>query len=46
VAIWLGNEVDAPPLLTDQRSYHALGVRLSTAAAGFDRPWYLLRLAS
>ena len=41
VAIWLGNEVDAPPLLTDQRSYHALGVRLSTGHGfSFDRPWY------
>jgi 4-amino-4-deoxy-L-arabinose transferase-like glycosyltransferase len=41
VAIWLGNVVDAPPLLTDQRSYHALGVRLSTGHGfSFDKPWY------
>jgi hypothetical protein len=41
VAIWLGNEVDAPPLLTDQRSYHALGIRLSTGHGfSFDKPWY------
>ncbi len=41
VALWLGNVVDAPPLLTDQRSYHALGIRLSTGHGfSFDAPWY------
>src|SRR5512136_2743708 len=41
VALWLGNVVDAPPLLTDQRSYHALGIRLSTGHGfSFDEPWY------
>lgn len=28
IALYLGDVVDAPPLLTDQRSYHALGERL------------------
>ncbi|MCJ7735959.1 MAG: hypothetical protein MUQ10_01420, partial [Anaerolineae bacterium] len=41
VALYLGDVVDAPPLLTDQRSYHALGARI---AAGhgftFDRAWF------
>ena len=36
VALYLGDVVDAPPLLTDQRSYHALGARL----AGW--PWLQL----
>jgi len=41
VAIYLGNEVDAPSLLTDQRSYHALGARLiSGHGFSFDRDWY------
>lgn len=41
VAIYLGNIVDAPPLLTDQRSYHALGERLiSGYGFSFDRGWY------
>jgi ABC-type multidrug transport system fused ATPase/permease subunit len=41
VALWLGNEIDAPPLLTDQRSYNTLGVRLSTGHGfSFDKPWY------
>jgi hypothetical protein len=41
VALYLGNEIDAPPLLTDQRSYHALGERL-IAGYGFSfaKPWY------
>jgi hypothetical protein len=41
VALYLGNVVDAPPLLTDQRSYHALGARL-IAGDGFSFPtgWY------
>ncbi|MCB0254172.1 MAG: hypothetical protein KDI55_10600 [Anaerolineae bacterium] len=29
VALYLGNIVDAPQLLTDQRAYHRLGVRLA-----------------
>jgi len=41
VALYLGNEVDAPPLLTDQRSYHALGQRLITGHGfSFDTGWY------
>jgi hypothetical protein len=40
-ALYLGDIVDAPPLLTDQRSYHALGERLSTGHGfTFDRDWY------
>jgi len=41
VALYYGNEVDAPALLTDQRSYHWLGVRL-LEGAGFSFPdnWY------
>lgn len=38
VALYLGDIVDAPPLLTDQRSYHALGERLITGHGfSFDR---------
>ena len=41
VALYLGNIVDAPPNLTDQRSYHALGARLITGHGfSFDRGWY------
>src|SRR5512136_2400774 len=41
VAFYLGDIVDAPPLLTDQRSYHALGARLvSGHGFSFDRGWY------
>jgi hypothetical protein len=41
VAVYLGNEVDAPALLTDQRSYHALGARLiSGHGFSFERDWY------
>jgi hypothetical protein len=41
VAVFLGEEVDAPSLLTDQRSYHALGARLvSGYGFSFDRGWY------
>ena len=41
VALYLGNIVDAPPLLTDQRSYHALGARLITGHGySFDVGWY------
>ena len=41
VAFYLGNEIDAPPLLTDQRSYDALGTRLITGHGfSFDRGWY------
>jgi hypothetical protein len=41
VALYLGDIVDAPPLLTDQRSYHALAESL-IAGRGFtfDRPFY------
>ncbi|MBP7687471.1 MAG: glycosyltransferase family 39 protein [Thermoflexales bacterium] len=41
VALYLGDIVDNPPLLTDQRSYHALGERLITGHGfSFDRGWY------
>ena len=41
VALYLGDIVDAPPLLTDQRSYDALGTRLITGHGfSFDRGWY------
>ncbi|MBI5566724.1 MAG: hypothetical protein HY870_17625 [Chloroflexi bacterium] len=41
VAFYLGDTIDAPPLLTDQRSYHALGERLITGHGfSFDRGWY------
>jgi hypothetical protein len=41
VALYLGDVVDAPSLLTDQRSYHALGARLITGHGfSFDKPWY------
>src|SRR5512135_545593 len=41
VALYLGDIVDAPPLLTDQRSYDALGARLITGHGfSFDRGWY------
>ncbi len=41
VALYLGDIVDAPPLLTDQRSYDALGARLiSGHGFSFDRGWY------
>ena len=41
VAIYLGNVVDAPAMLTDQRSYHALGSRLLAGHGfSFDRGWY------
>src|SRR5512139_2655843 len=40
-ALYLGDIVDAPPLLTDQRSYHALGERLIAGYGfSFDRAWY------
>lgn len=41
VAFYLGDVVDAPPLLTDQRSYHALGARLAGGYGfSFDTGWY------
>ncbi len=41
IALYLGNVVDAPRLLTDQRSYHALGQRLLAGHGfSFDRGWY------
>ena len=41
VAVYLGDIVDAPLLLTDQRSYHALGARLIAGQGfSFDRGWY------
>lgn len=47
VALYLGNVVDAPPLLTDQRSYHALGERLLGGHGfSFDRDWYPFTLAN
>ncbi len=41
VALYLGDGVDAPSLLTDQRSYHALGVRLLAGQGySFAQAWY------
>jgi hypothetical protein len=41
VAIYYGDIVDAPPLLTDQRSYHYLAVNLLNGDGfSFDKPWY------
>lgn len=41
VAVYLGDVVDAPPLLTDQRSYHGLGERVATGYGfSFARSWY------
>jgi hypothetical protein len=41
VAFYLGDVVDAPPLLTDQRSYHFLAVRLLGGHGySFERDWY------
>jgi hypothetical protein len=41
VAFYLGDVVDAPPLLTDQRSYHFLAVRLlERHGYSFDKDWY------
>jgi hypothetical protein len=41
VAFYLGDVVDAPPLLTDQRSYHFLAVRLLGGHGhSFGRAWY------
>ena len=41
IAVYLGDIIDAPPLLTDQRSYDALGQRLITGHGfSFDRGWY------
>lgn len=41
VALYLGNVVDAPPRVTDQRSYHALAVSLLTNRRfAFEQGWY------
>lgn len=41
VAVYFGDVVDAPELLTDQRSYHWLGVGLLAGDGfSFDRDWY------
>lgn len=41
VALYLGDVVDAPSLLTDQRSYHALGERLIQGYGfSFSQNWY------
>jgi hypothetical protein len=41
VALYLGDVVDAPSLLTDQRSYHSLAVRLLGGHGySFERAWY------
>ena len=41
VAFYYGDIVDAPPLLTDQRSYHWLAVRLLQGEGfSFPRAWY------
>jgi len=45
--LYLGDVVDAPPLLTDQRSYHALAERLLGGHGySFDRNWYPFTLAN
>ncbi len=41
VALYLGNQVDAPSFLTDQQSYHELGTRLVAGHGfGFSKNWY------
>jgi len=41
VAVYFGNLVDAPPLLTDQRSYHFLAIRLLEGHGfTFEGNWY------
>jgi hypothetical protein len=46
VALYLGDVVDAPSLLTDQRSYHALGARLIGGYGfSFAENWYPFTLA-
>lgn len=41
IALYLGDVVDAPPLLTDQRSYHSLAVRLAEGHGfSFATGWY------
>ena len=41
VAFYLGDIVDAPPLMTDQRSYHGLAVRLLEGHGySFATSWY------
>jgi hypothetical protein len=46
VAFYLGDVVDAPALLTDQRSYHALGQRLiSGHGFSFAEAWYPFTVA-
>jgi len=41
LALYWGNAIDVPPLLTDQRSYHALGERLLAGAGfSFGVGWY------
>jgi hypothetical protein len=46
IALYLGDEVDTPSLLTDQRSYHALGARLVTGHGfSFAQNWYPFTLA-
>jgi hypothetical protein len=41
LALYLGNVVDAPEQLTDQRSYHALAARLVEGHGfSFAEPWY------
>ncbi|HSJ52970.1 MAG TPA: hypothetical protein VLC52_04415 [Anaerolineae bacterium] len=46
VALYLGDKVDSPELLIDQRSYHWLGARLiSGYGFSFDKDWYPFTLA-
>jgi hypothetical protein len=41
VALYLGSEIDAPSMLTDQRSYHALAIRLIAGHGySFATGWY------
>lgn len=47
VALYLGDEVDAPPLLTDRRSYRSLGARLVAGHGfSFEPNWYPFTLAN
>ena len=46
IALYFGDIVDAPSLLTDQRSYHALGARLVEGHGfSFAQGWYPFTLA-
>lgn len=47
IAFYYGDVVDAPPLLTDQRSYHWLGAQIAAGEGyTFPTPWYPFTPAS